>query len=76
MFVDFMIGKILMETGPPEPSSYENGRRVLFPDTEILEDVAQDLVGGYFTGDLTQEVEHFADVLGQKVGGKGRDESL
>ncbi len=48
----------------------------LFPDTEILEDVAQDFIGGDFTGDFTQVVEGFADVLGQQVGRQGRGEPL
>jgi hypothetical protein len=29
---------------------------ILFPNTEILENVAEDFVGGYFAGDLTQGV--------------------
>ena len=41
----------------------------LFPDTEILEDIAQDLVGGDFTCDLTQVVQYFTDVLGQQIVG-------
>jgi hypothetical protein len=41
----------------------------LFPDTEVFEDVAQDLVGGDLAGDLAQVVEDLADVLCHQVGG-------
>ena len=41
----------------------------LLTNTEILEDITQDLVGGDLTRDLTQEVQYFADVLSQQIGG-------
>ena len=48
----------------------------LLSDTEILEDVAQDFVGGDFAGNLAQVMEHFPDVLGQQVGWEGRGQAF
>ena len=39
----------------------------LFSDAEILEDVAEDFVGGDFTEDGAEVVEGFAEVLGDEV---------
>ena len=41
---------------------------VLFTDTEVPEDVAEDFVGGDFTNDGAEVVDGFADVLGGEVG--------
>ena len=38
-----------------------------FSDAEILEDVAEDFVGGDFTEDGAEVVEGFAEVLGDEV---------
>ena len=38
--------------------------RLLLPDAEIPENIAEDLVGGDFAGDGAEVVEGFAEVLG------------
>ena len=42
--------------------------RHLLADAELAEDVAEDFVGGNFTGDGAEVVEGFAEVLGYEVG--------
>ena len=39
----------------------------LFADTEILKDVPQHFIVGYFAGDFTEIVQAFSDILGQEV---------
>lgn len=41
----------------------------LFPDAELREDVAEDLVRGYLSSDGAQMVEDVAELLAQQVGG-------
>ena len=48
----------------------------LLPDTEILKDIAEDLVGGDLAGDFTQVVQYLSNILGQQVGGQGRGQAL
>jgi hypothetical protein len=39
-------------------------KMALLSDTELGEDIAQDLIGGDFAGDLAKVVEDLPDVLG------------
>ena len=48
-----------------------DGENWLFSDAEILEDVAENFVGGDFADDGADVVEGFADVLGEEVGREG-----
>lgn len=48
----------------------------LFSNTEILEDISQDFVGGHLAGDLAQVVQDLTDVLGQEVGRQGRGQAF
>ena len=48
----------------------------LFPDAEVFEDVAQDLVCGDLTRDLPQVVQYLSYILCQQVGGKGMNALL
>ena len=41
----------------------------LLPDTELTENICQQIVCGDFTGDLTQVVKRTADVHRQKIMG-------
>ena len=43
--------------------------RLLFPDAELAEDLAEDFVGGDGAGDGAEVVEGGAEVLGDEVGG-------
>ena len=40
----------------------------LFPDAEVLENVAKDFIGGDFANNRAEMVDGFADVLGGEVG--------
>ena len=40
---------------------------LLFPDAEVGEDVAEDVVGGDFAGDFAEVVHCFANVLAHEV---------
>ena len=42
----------------------------LLSDAEILENIAQDLVGGDLSGNFAQVVQYFTNILCQEVGGK------
>ena len=42
--------------------------RAVISDAEVLEDVAEDFVGGDFAGDGAEVVEGLAEVLGDEVG--------
>ena len=40
---------------------------LLLSDAEILEDIAEDFVGGYFAGDFAYVLETLTEVLRQEV---------
>ena len=40
------------------------GNHHLFADAKVFKDISQNLVGGDFTGNFTEVMQAFADVLG------------
>lgn len=56
-------------------TSFLNRQSHSLSNAEILKNMSQYLMGGDFTGNFTQVVQTFADILSQKIAGNARVEA-